>query len=216
VSSFYIKGRHRRDRLPLRPCHQQTSQRPFISARPFAISFLALGISSPSRSLVIHPPQSQRPSPCLLFVFPPLPARDTAGLGAPPSGMDHAGARREDPGRQNPPPRPSRGGIRPLQLVRHVRIGAADLLFLPPSPGGVRPSAPAPHPPLRPPRGGLRPLYGYVRGGPSLHRHLQALLRPGRAREEQARGRRLLLPASARDGRLLHQRLLQCQVGGLA
>jgi hypothetical protein len=45
-------------------------------------------------------------------------------------------------------------------------------------------------------------------GGPSLRHHLQALLRPGRVREEQVRHRHLLLPASARDVKFLHQRLL--------
>jgi hypothetical protein len=71
-------------------------------------------------------------------------------------------------------------------------------------------------PPLHPPRGRLRPLYGDVRGGLPLHRHLQAFLCPGRVGKEQARGRRLLLPAPASDGQLLHQCLLQRQVGGLA
>jgi hypothetical protein len=37
-------------------------------------------------------------------------------------------------------------GIRPLQLICHVRAGAADLLLLPPALGRVRPSALAPHP----------------------------------------------------------------------
>jgi hypothetical protein len=45
---------------------------------------------------------------------------------------------------------------------------------------------------------------------------LQAFLLPGRDKEEQARDRRLLFPASAWDVQLLHQRLLQHQVGGLA
>jgi hypothetical protein len=64
------KSRHHRDRQPLRSCLSQTPPRPFISARAFAIYFLALGISSPSYSLAIHAPQSQRPSPCLLSIIP--------------------------------------------------------------------------------------------------------------------------------------------------
>jgi hypothetical protein len=63
----------------------------------------------------------------------PLPEPEPAGPGASRSGMNRAGARREDSGRQNPPPRPCREGVLPLQLVRYVRVGTTDLLLLPPA-----------------------------------------------------------------------------------
>jgi hypothetical protein len=47
----------------------------------------------------------------------------------------------------------------------------------------------------------------------TIFRHFYALVGTGRSKHE---GRRLLLPAPARDSELLHQHLLQLQVGGLA
>jgi hypothetical protein len=92
--------------------------------------------------------------------------------------MDLTGKCQVDQGRQNPPPRPCRGGVHSLQLVRHVRVGPSVLLLLPSGPGGVQPPTTSSHPPLHPPRGSLRPFHGDVHGGAPLPLH------PPRSRRE--------------------------------
>jgi hypothetical protein len=158
----------RRDRQSFRTCLVQTPQRPFISTCRFAICILRpafLPLPAPLQSI---PSQPQQPPPRLCFVNPAAFSARASLTRCATSWGGPRGARWEDSGRLELPQRPGRGGVRPLQLVHHLQAGAINLLFLPPAPGGVRPSAPAPHSPLHPPRGHLRPPHGDVRGGSVL------------------------------------------------
>jgi hypothetical protein len=169
----------------------------------------------PFRILAIHPPQSQQPPPCLRFIIPIVfSARASLTWCA----ASWVGPRRSSSGRSGQARAPSMTWSRGSSSSSTRTSTAGWCRQSPPSSSySWRSSAfrSSTSPPLRPPRGRLHPFHGDVRGRSSLHRYLQAFLCPGWDREEQVRDWRLLLPAPSRDVRLLHQRLLQCQVGGL-
>jgi hypothetical protein len=93
-----------------------------------------------------------------------FPVRGGTQPGAQPARMERAGVRRKDPRRRHSPRRSRRRGVRALRLLPLMRVGAADLAFLPAAVGGVRTSASAPHAPLHPPGGHLCPPVRDVRG----------------------------------------------------
>jgi hypothetical protein len=93
--------------------------------------------------------------------------------------MERAGVLWKDPRRRHSPRRSHRRGVRALCFLPLLRVGAADLAFLPTAAGGARPPALAPHAPLHPPGSHLRPPVRDVRGGGALHLPLPPFLRVG-------------------------------------
>jgi hypothetical protein len=75
-----------------------------------------------------------------------FPVRGGTQPGAQPAWMERAGVRRKDPRRCHSPRRSRRRGVRALCLLPLLRVGAADLAFLPAAAGGARPSFSTSHP----------------------------------------------------------------------
>jgi hypothetical protein len=94
-----------------------------------------------------------------------FPVRGGTQLGAQPARMERAGVRQKDPRRCHSPRQSRRRGVRALRLQPLLRVGTANLTFLPVAVGGVQPPASAPHAPLHPPGGHLGPPLRNVRGG---------------------------------------------------
>jgi hypothetical protein len=97
-----------------------------------------------------------------------FPVRGGTKPGVQPARMERTDVRREDPRRRHTPRQSRHRGVRALRLLPLLRVGAADLAFLPAAVGGARPPASAPHAPLYPPGGHLRPPMRDVRGGGAL------------------------------------------------
>jgi hypothetical protein len=86
-----------------------------------------------------------------------LPVRGGTQPGAQPARMGRTGIRRKDRRQRLSPRRSHRRGVHALRLLPLLRVGAADLTFLPAAAGGARPLTSAPHAPLHPQGGHLRP-----------------------------------------------------------
>jgi hypothetical protein len=94
-----------------------------------------------------------------------LPVRGGTQPSAQPAQMGRVDVRRKDPRRRLSPRRSRRRGVCALRLLPLLRVGTADLAFLPTAAGGARPPTSAPHAPLHPPGIHLRPPVRDVRGG---------------------------------------------------
>jgi hypothetical protein len=94
-----------------------------------------------------------------------LPARGGTQLGAQPAWMERASVRRKDPCRRHSPLRSRHQGVRVLRLPHLLRVGDADLAFLPAAGGGAWPPTSAPHASLHPSGDHVRPSLRDVRGG---------------------------------------------------